>query len=464
MNMAIQQTLPLVILAYPKIDHEKNYVYYWMPFSTLALAKVILDSNLAEVVLFDGNQETHEAWEELLDQHLGRTLCVGISIMTGGGQIAHGIRMASAVRTRGDTPLVFGGPHVNVLPEQTLSHPFVDAVLVGPGQLSFGPYVESLLGMRQMSMVPGLIAKSPLGVVRGPRNPAQVQNLAGYPWQLIDVERYVRDDPTVSGRTLNYVSSQGCIYKCRFCYELTYKRKYSKIPAQALLIEIQELVTRFNLTGIKFYDADWFVDIKRAYEFSAGLIERGLQLRWAASVNPNDILRARKMLPHFVRQLARSGCSRLLMGVESGSNRVLQEIVQKEITREQIFDVARELAAEGILGSYTFIVGFPGETSDEQDETFELIERLWALEPQPETRVHLFAPYPGTPLFEDALSAGFVAPAELEDWARFDYYESQTPWTNDRLARKAQQFTRMKLMPGDDARAPLACDPSASLK
>lgn len=462
MNIFMNQLKPLVILAYPKIDHEKNYVYYWMPFSTLTLAKVILDASLADVVLFDGNQETHEAWEALLDQHLGRALCVGVSIMTGGGQIAHALRMASAVRARGNTTLVFGGPHVNVLAEQTLSHPLVDAVLVGPGQLSFGPYVEALLGLRPLNSVPGAVVKTPLGIVCGPDNPARVQNLAGYPWHLIDVERYVRNDPTVAERTLNYVSSQGCVYKCRFCYELTYKRKYSKIPAPDLLDEIAELVRRFDLTGIKFYDADWFIDVKRADEFSRGLIERGLQLRWAASVNPNDILRARKTLPHLVRQLAQSGCSRLLMGVESGSDRVLREVVQKEITRGQIFDVARELAAAGILGSYTFIVGFPGETAQEQDETFALIEQLWALEPQPETRVHLFAPYPGTPLFDEALSAGFVAPTKLEDWARYDYYESQTPWTDERLATKARQFTKMRLTPGDGTTAWLAPELSAS--
>jgi len=447
MNINLTSHKPLVILAYPKIDHEKNYVYYWMPFSVLSLAKVILDAEIADVLLFDGNQQSQEEWEELLDQNVGRALCVGISVMTGGGQITHALRMAGAVRDRSSTPLVFGGPHVNVLPDQTLADDRVDAVLVGPGQLSFLPYVEALLGSRAFDSVPGALVKTPLGIVRGPENPNRKENLTGYPWHLIDVEKYVRDDPTVSSRTLNYVSSQGCVYKCRFCYELTYKKKYSKIPAPELLDEIQQLVAQFDVTGIKFYDADWFVDIKRAEEFSRGLIDRGIKISWAASINPKDILRARKTQPHLVGQLARSGCTRLLMGVESGSDRVLQEVVQKEITRAEILDVTREIAAAGILGSYTFIVGFPGETREEQDETFELIEQLWQLDPRPETRVHLFAPYPGTPLFEEALKAGFVAPTRLEDWARYDYYESQTPWTDKQLAIKARVFTSMRLAP-----------------
>ena len=267
---------------------------------------------------------------------------------------------------------------------------------------------------------------------------------------MIDVERYVRDDPTVSKRTLNYVSSQGCVYKCQFCYELVYKRNYSKISAPILLDEITSLVERFNLSGIKFYDADWFVDIKRAAEFSKGLIDRNIPLQWAASINPKDVVRARKLTPNLLSLLAKSGCTRLLMGVESGSDRVLNEIVMKEITRSEILRVAHEIAAAGIMGSYTFIVGFPGETDREQDETFAFIEELWQLSPRPETRVHLFAPYPGTPLFDTAINHGFCPPSRLDEWSNFDYYESQTPWTNQQLVEKAHRYTCMRLSPQNE--------------
>jgi anaerobic magnesium-protoporphyrin IX monomethyl ester cyclase len=442
-----EQTKPLIVLVYPKIDHEKNYAYYWMPFSTLALAKVLISSGLADVKLFDGNQSGDDAWHAFLKENSERTVCFGLSIMTGGGQINHAIHMASSIRNYSSAPIVLGGPHVNVLPEQTLAHPLVNAVLVGPGQSSIVPFVEALLSKRLFETVPGLWMKGPNGIVRGPDNAPRVQDLNGYPWHLIDVESYVRDDPTVSPRTLNYVSSQGCVYRCQFCYELTYKRKYSKIPALQLLDEVEEMTQRFGIAGLKFYDADWFVDLKRADAFSRGLIDRGLNIRWAASINPNDVLRARRLFPKLMTQIARSGCSRLLMGVESGADRVLNEIIKKEVTRKQIMDVAREIADVGIIGSYTFIVGFPGESVREQDETFELIEEMWKLSPTPETRVHIFAPYPGTPLFEDSIAFGFEPPTKLEDWATYDYYKSQTPWTNGDLADKAARYTRMRLIP-----------------
>ncbi|MET9956029.1 radical SAM protein [Streptomyces sp. NPDC006339] len=440
---------PTVLLAYPKIDHEKDYVYHWMPFSLLTLAKPLLESGLVNVVLFDGNQRDAQAWESFLDEHLDSAVCIGVSIMTGGGQIGHALDLVRAAKKRAFCPpVVFGGPHVNVLAEQTAADPLVDAVLTGPGQNSMLQYVQSLLGRTPRRLVPGLRIDDGTTVFEGKPNPPRTQNLGAYPWSLLNVADYIRDDPTVASRTLNYVSSQGCVYKCDFCYEKIYKRKYSAMLAGPLLDDIADLKQRFAIDGVKFYDADFFVNLQRAMAFCDGLIDRGLDLRWAASINPNDILKARRKGLPLLERIAESGCSRLLMGVESGNDRVLNEIVKKEITRAEILDVAADIAANNILGSYTFIVGFPGETDAEVEDTYTLIEELRQLDPVPETRVHLFAPYPGVgELWDKAVELGFEPPDSLEGWSNFDYYTSLTPWTSAATAARARQQTQMRLAP-----------------
>ena len=439
---------PLVILAYPKVDHEKDYVYFWMPFSLLTLAKPLLDNGLADVVLFDGNQATKKDWSKFLDQHLDRALCIGVSIMTGGGQIGHALDLVRIAKDRpGCPPAVFGGPHVNVLGAQTARHELVDAALVGPGQNSMPHFVRALINNTAWTDVPGLIARRNGTLIYGPPNPPRTGIMGHYPWHLLNIARYIRDDPTVASRTLNYVSSQGCVYKCQFCYELTYQRKYSAMKAEALVTDIVDLQRRFGINGIKFYDADWFVNVKRAASFCHAVIERKLSLKWAASINPNDVLKARRFGIPLLTLVANSGGSRLLMGVESGNDRVLREVVKKEVDTAQILDVAKEIANQWSLGSYTFIVGFPGESDAEVDDTYSLIEQLRTLEPQPETRVHLFAPYPGTPLYEDAVRAGFEPPSTLQGWSNFDYYDSQTPWTSAETVRRARAATLMRLQP-----------------
>ncbi|MBL1101916.1 B12-binding domain-containing radical SAM protein [Streptomyces coffeae] len=439
---------PLVILVYPKVDHEKDYVYFWMPFSLLTIAKPLLDEGQVEVLLFDGNQSDAQAWDRFLDEHLDRAVCIGVSVMTGGGQIGHALDMVRVAKERpACPPVVFGGPHVNVLGEQTAAHELVDGVLVGPGQNSMPAFVASLLGQLRRQDVPGLIARRRGELLRGPVNPPRTGMMGAYPWDLLRVTDYIRDDPTVASRTLNYVSSQGCVYKCQFCYELTYQRKYSAMAAEGLVHDIADLKARYDINGVKFYDADWFVNLRRSIAFCEGLIQRDLGLKWAASINPNDILKARRARMDLLGNVAASGCSRLLMGVESGSDRVLSEVVKKEVTRAQILDVAAEIADAGILGSYTFIVGFPGESDTEAEETYSLIEELRALTTTPETRVHLFAPYPGTPLYDDALRYGFQPPEDLEGWSHFDYYTSLTPWTSQATADRAREQTQMRMAP-----------------
>lgn len=439
---------PAVILLYPKVDHEKNYVYFWMPFSLLTIAERILHDGLADVFIFDGNQRNDEEWSRFLDQHIDRAVCIGVSIMTGGGQIGHALRLARLAKKRENCPpIIFGGPHVNVLGEQTAQHPLVDAVLVGPGQNSMPILIKALTSNGRIEDVPGLIARKNCGLVRGSSNPPRTGMMGNYPWHLLDVERYIRDDPTVAPRTLNYVSSQGCVYKCQFCYELTYQRKYSAMAANGLVGDIAALRERFDLSGIKFYDADWFVDLKRAAAFCEAVIEQELSISWAASINPNDILKSERNGIPLLDLVAKSGGKRLLMGVESGNDRVLAEVVKKEVTRAQIIDVAHRIADHGILGSYTFIVGFPGETEAEVEDTYSLIDQLRDLNPQPETRVHLFAPYPGTPLYEASVECGFSPPQSLEGWSDFNYYTSQTPWTSEATVRRAFANTHMRLAP-----------------
>ncbi|MCZ7601633.1 MAG: B12-binding domain-containing radical SAM protein [Melioribacteraceae bacterium] len=436
---------PIVILVYPKINHEKDYLYHWIPFSLLTIAKPIVESGNAEIIIFDENQSSLDEWDRLLEMYINRTICFGFSIMTGGGQIANALELIRMIKLRDATKLiVVGGPHVNVLPLQTLNHELIDVVLSGPGQNSFPHFIAALLNETNFSNVPGLIMKHNGGRIYGTKNEPRPKELGRYPWELLNICEYIRDDKTISSKTLNYVSSQGCIYKCQFCYELTYQRKYKEIDSYSLLDDIENLISLYGITGVKFYDADWFINLKRAMEFSQGIIKRNINLNWAASINPNDILRARKQYSNLLSVLAQSGCTRLLMGVESGSNRILNEVIKKEITKEKIVEVAKEIAKSGILGSYTFIIGFPGETKDEMNMTIDLIKELRELTPQPETRVHLFAPYPGTPLFDIACKHGFNPPTNLEGWSSFDYYDSQTPWTDSSYVDLARRYTLIK--------------------
>lgn len=441
----------VVILGYPKVHYESNYRYSWIPYSILGIAGPLLGSGI-EVLLFDGNRQPESDWVDLLDEYAKDALCIGLSAMTGGGQICEALQLAKLARNRGDCPpIVFGGPHANVLPKQTCEHPLVDVVLAGPGQMSLSAYVDTLRGsQRQLESVPGLLTMIDGNWITGTPNSSRIPKVGGYPWHLLNLEAYIQNEPILGQRTLNYISSQGCVYKCRFCYETTYHGRYSAAPACSVLHDVEHLVSTHGIDGLKIYDADFFIDLRRVRTFAEGLSEKGMRLQWAAAINPNDVMRAIKQEPDLLELVAKSGCTRLLMGMESGSDRVLRDIVAKETSQRTLRQAARSIAQQGLIGSYTFIVGFPGETAREQEETYELISDLQSINPTPETRVHLYAPYPGTPLFQDALEHGFIPPRSLEEWSEFDYYKSTTPWTNMAMVDRVKLATNINIEPVRD--------------
>ena len=430
----------VVILIYPRIQFEDNYPCSWIPYSILSIASAISETRPnIEVSVFDENRQSIDDFISLLNRE-ENILCIGYSIMTGGGQIKHALELADLAKKRNPKIInVFGGPHVNVLPIQTLNHRLVDIVISGPGQKSFPLLIDAIENKISYDSVPGLAMYVSEQLICGPENILDANTLIPYNYKFINCNDYIRYDSTISKRTINYISSQGCVYKCKFCYETNYKRRYARLPCNRIIQDLEYFVQEYGVDGIKFYDADWFINPKK-YEPLINALTK-LNLSWAASIHPKDILRAINNGEPLLAQLSASHCKRLLMGIESGSNRVLKEVVDKGVTKEEIFFVAQEIAKYGILGSYTFIVGFPGESISEQEETFDFIRSLWALNPRPETRVHIYTPYPGTALYDKTLSMNFIPPDNLEDWSSFDYYKSNTPWTDVTLEQRVKNFT-----------------------
>jgi len=431
-----------IVLIYSKIEFEKNYPCSWLPYSLLSIASAVkIEDHSVDILIFDENKNSDlDSLYKFIREEKDNIVCIGYSIMTGGGQIKNALKISRMVKKIDENIInVFGGPHVNVLPHETLQEPSVDFVLKGLGQKSFPAFVEAKKGGFSFEKVPGLIGKSGDKIITGIENQPTDKHLSSYNFNLINVQSYIQYDGTINDKTINYVASQGCPYSCRFCYETGYQRKYFKQCDDNIKKDIEYLVDNFGVNGIKFYDADWFIDTDRAINIIDCLKLKNL--KWAASTHPKDILRGKGRMLEALRN---SGCQRLLMGIESGSDRVLRNIIDKRATKAEIWEVAKCIADLDILGSYTFMVGFPGETEVEQQETYQFVEELWKLKPQPETRIHIYTPYPGTSLYEDALQLGFVPPSNLEEWSSFDYYKCTTPWVSADLESYVSNYTRQE--------------------
>lgn len=431
-----------IVLIHPAIDFEENYPCSWIPYSVLSLASRIPLANY-RVHIYDEHKMTKE--EIMMSVSTYTPFAVGITIMTGGGQIKRALSFAKYFKnTFPECFVIFGGPHANVLPKQTIENEFIDFVSAGAGQDAFLQLLDALSTNSSVDLIPGIYYKNhDTGNIYIPQKlKATIPHLYSYNFGLINPEEYIRYDSTISARTINYIASQGCPYACKFCYECLYEKKYYTMSVENVHKDIKLLAEKYHATGIKFYDADFFINERRCIQIVETLKEYNLS--WAASIHPYDILRAKRNGENeLLRSIADSNCKRLLMGMESGSNHVLADIINKHVTVEELVEVAKEIGYYGILGSYTFMVGYPDETTYEQEKTFKLIERLWSLNYPIETKVHVYLPYPGTPLYNRAIELGFEPPQKLADWSEFNYYKAMTPWTDEHLEKCAIKYTKM---------------------
>lgn len=356
---------------------------------------------------------------------------VGFTVLTG-PQAYYSAILSQKIKERVDVPIVWGGVHPTVVPEQCLSEDFIDIVVIGEGEEVAPELARALERGRDLSKIRGIGYKHNGQYVINEQRPP-VKNLDNYQpsWHLIDVRKYLWKAWGCE-RGITYVSSRGCPHRCAFCYiQSTPYRKWRAHSIERVVSDIEWLKDEYDIDGVFFYDDNFFVNRKRALE-----IVKRIGIRWFGEPRFDYITE------DLVKKVKEYNCARLCLGAESGSERVLK-MIKKDITVNQIINATKLFAKYKVPVDYSFIIGFPGETWEDIRKTFELIFTLEKLYPHPDLfhpKVGIFLPFPGTPLYEEAIKEGFIPPENVAGWRVMDRYSSNfdIPWLPE---------THIKLLP-----------------
>jgi radical SAM superfamily enzyme YgiQ (UPF0313 family) len=310
---------------------------------------------------------------------------------------------------------------------ECLLEPSVDVAVRGQGEETFAEIVGRLAQGRPLDDCAGCTVRTADGVIR--ENPArslsQVEGFRAHDYALIPVERYFE---LKGKRQIDYISSQGCNFRCAFCSDpFVYGRKWVGLEPVRMALRLKELLDRYRFDDVNFQDETFFTKAGRVDAFAGKLIESGVKTTWAATMRADQGVR----LPDEVWMRCRkSGLRRLLVGVESGSDRMLKRI-RKDIKIEQVFATARTMLKHGIAGQFPFIVGFPDEADADVRASLDCAKQLRAMSPDFTTPIFYFKPYPGSELVAEAVARGFVLPQTLEAWANFDFVGGDAgPWVS----------------------------------
>lgn len=400
----------MVLLINPPFNISKSNYETSISVGLLSLASY-LDQVGIEVKIIDAVRQ--KDYLELIQKELTKTDLVGLSVMT--MQVSSALKISKLIKELDpQMPLVWGGVHSTLFPEQTVNHPLVDIAVFGEGEQTLLEIVGAFENKSGFKNILGL-AYQDNGkiIINKPRPFLKIDDIPLPNWSLLAME-ILANVSLIPTHT-----SRGCPHQCAFCINSITCNKWRGYSAELVLKDLEIIKQQLYFQGkpMRFWDENFFTDIQRAKTIIHGMIEKNLIIPWETTVRV-DYIRNDLIDGDFLGLLKKSGCYLLSYGGESGSERVLKKI-NKGIKPEQIIYSAKQTLNQGIIPQYSFMVGLPGETKKDIYQTIKLIDRLVKLSPQiqilgPQT----FRPYPGSVLFQECVSSGWSAPDSLDDWAK----------------------------------------------
>ncbi len=422
-----------VVLFYPPYDGPP----LGAPLCLLALASPLLQAGF-EVKLVDS--VTSRDFEETILREAQDALCLGISLLTG-PMIGSAIRVAREVKKAlPRLPIIFGGWHPTLVPEQTLSPDYVDAVVRGQGERTLLELVQRIAQGQEWDGIRGLSFKAGGGFRHEMERPvANINNLPAPAFHLAQFDLY---ESACGSRQLAYASSMGCPYACNYCTDMVfYKRRFNAYRAEKVVDDLADLVPRYGIDEVALLDSNFLVDIKRAIAIARGIVASGVKFRWTFQASTDFLWR---MSDDDVRLLGESGVGHMGFGTESASPDVLKLMNKHHQRVEQMVETARKAELAGIHVTFNVILGYPGETEADRLETFrvmsDIARQYWNVSFSP----NIFTPYPGIPIWPQLKELGVHEPQSLEEWQDISLGHNVLPWLQGedlrRLRRSLEYF------------------------
>jgi len=405
-------------------NEEKSLEYgqKYMPLGLLSLG-TFLEKNNFRVKIIDAPMDKNFK-QSISDSINDNLILIGLTVMT--INIASALDITKFIKNiNKNIPVVWGGIHPTLFPEQTCRHSLIDFVIRGDGELPLLELINSLKNNRNFNHIKGLLYNQKNKIIFNKElyNPLDINQLPIFNYDLLDVEKYVYKNIDIIGayggdvkRVMPILAGVGCPYHCTFCInDIEEKKYYRGKTAERLLEEIDLVINKYKAEYINFEDEIFLLNKKRVEDLLNGIEVKGYKFLWRATTRAN-FYKPELISEELLARMKKNGCMHLGIGVESGSSRMLQ-IYQKQITLEEVEHAAKLNYKYGFFTQYSFIVGAPNEKKEEILQTIKFTQKIKKIDPLGTMIFNTFRPQPGCELYKESLKLGLKDPKKLEDWA-----------------------------------------------
>jgi radical SAM superfamily enzyme YgiQ (UPF0313 family) len=311
--------------------------------------------------------------------------------------------------------VVIGNVHADIFYKEILSRNPVDFIVHGEGEHTVKELAQAIeRGDSDFSAIAGVSWKDDAGEVRKNASRPVIDDLDSLPypaWHLFPYTRYgLLPFADVAKPVLSMTGSRGCPYRCEFCSLLYTGSNYRRRDPIKIVDEYEYLHERYGVKQVGFVDPIFPLNKKILFQFCEELMRRDLQKKvvWLSETRVDRIDR------ESLRVMRASGCRRILLGIESGVD-LLLENVNKTFTTETTRNAVRMMREEGIESVGLFMIGLPGETPEMTRQTIDFAKSL----DLDFAKFAITVPFPGSQMFEDLRREGRLDRDDWENWTTF---------------------------------------------
>ncbi len=420
-----------IMIGYPPLEGKgspmltQNRQFQWMSIGSyiyplvMASAATLLHHQGHDVLWYDGIAE-HHPYDHFLNEV--ETLKPDILVLETKTPVVklHWSIIDDIKAIDPSIKIVLLGDHVTALPEESLINSQVDFVLTGGDyDFSLKSLADAISG--KADMPPGIYFRQ-ADSIRSTGPFCLTGDLNTLPYidrRLTKAHLYF--EKWKKRRPFRYtMAGRDCQWgKCSFCSWTTLFPHFRVRSVDSLLDEIEMLVAEFGVREI-FDDTGNFPAGAWLKQFCQGMIERGLNKQILFSCNMRFDFLVKQ--PELLDLMKRAGFRKMKSGLESANQATLDRI-NKNIRVEHIVEGCRLASQAGLDIQLTVMVGYPWETRDEAKKTLNLARSLMAKGHAEMLQSTVVVPYPGTPLFKEAVENGWIRFDPVDSWQRYDMTE-----------------------------------------
>lgn len=325
--------------------------------------------------------------------------------------IKRAYELAGAVKRRNKQAVVIaGGPHPSAMPEEVLRESEIDCVVKGEGDFALYRIIKEGISPG----IPNIYYKNGGSIIKSAVQGYVTECLDELPfpaYELLDVQRYAQSGVLSKRQPAGFLEvSRGCYGRCVFCNKGIFGFKVRQKSPERVVDEIERMLG-LGFREIHIIDDMFTADKKRVFGICEEILKRGLKFPW----HPHSGVRVDSVNPELLRMMKKAGCYRILYGVESGSQRVL-DAINKKITLNQVEDAVRWAKQAKMEVVCAFMLALPTETEEDIRKTIDFAVKL-----KPDyVKWSITTPLPGTPLFGEMAASGRL---KTRDWDKYVFHK-----------------------------------------